>query len=560
MEMPHPAVAEEKGAHDESPPPRYTMRTLIMTILASMGGLIFGFDVGQISGFLAMNNFRQRFGEYDAITGLYYFSNVRAGLIVGLLAIGNLFGALIAAPIANRFGRRRSISAWCIVSVAGVVIQISSNDEWYQIVVGRFIGGLGIGALSILVPLYVSESAPTHFRGTAVSFFQLLITLGILVANIINFGTECIQSSASWRITMGISFLWPLILGIGMIFLSESPKYMFRQNRKAEAREVMCKYLGVSQNHSTVAKESREMEQKLNEEEAGGDRPWYEIFTGPRMAYRTLLGIALMSFQQLTGANFFFYYGTVIFGATGMDNPFVIQIILGTVNVVCTLPGLWMIEKFGRRPCLILGAAWMCMCFLVFASVGHFALDQQDPERSPKAGAAMIVFACLFIAAFASTWGPMVWGVTADLYPARYRAVCMSLAIASNWSWVFMIAFFTPFITSAIDYRYGYLFAACCAAAAVTVYFFVIEPKGRTMEEVDNMYVARVKPWQSSCWTAPVTDDAGRAGSGTTANNSVAVSDDRAAAEEVETPEPEENTMTAAGNGEEEWESQAQYV
>ena len=209
---------------------------------------------------------------------------------------------------------------------------------------------------------------------------------------------------------MGISFLWPLILGIGMVFMSESPKYMFRQNRKAEAREVMCKYLGVSQNHSTVAKESREMEQKLNEEEAGGDRPWYEIFTGPRMAYRTLLGIALMSFQQLTGANFFFYYGTVIFGATGMDNPFVIQIILGTVNVVCTLPGLWMIEKFGRRPCLILGAAWMCMCFLVFASVGHFALDQQDPERSPTAGAVMIVFACLFIAAFASTWGPMVWG------------------------------------------------------------------------------------------------------------------------------------------------------
>ncbi|MCJ1283824.1 hexose transporter hxt1 [Xylographa opegraphella] len=485
-EMPHAAVVVENGGHDESPPPYYTTRTLIMTILASMGGLIFGFDVGQISGFLAMDNFRQRFGEYDAITGLYYFSNVRAGLIVGLLAIGNLFGALIAAPIANR----------C---------------------------------------------------------FQLLITLGILVANIINFGTERIESSASWRITLGISFLWPLILGIGMVFMPESPKYMFRENRKTEAREVMCSYLGVAQNHSTVAKEFREMEQKLNDEEASGDRPWYEIFTGPRMAYRTLLGIALMSFQQLTGANFFFYYGTVIFGATGMDNPFVIQIILGTVNVVCTFPGLWMIEKFGRRPCLIIGATWMCMCFLVFASVGHSALDQQDPERTPKAGAAMIVFACLFIAAFASTWGPMVWGVTADLYPARYRAICMSLAIASNWSWVFMIAFFTPFVTSAIDYRYGYLFAACCATAAATVYFFVIEPKGRTMEEVDNMYVARVKPWQSSCWTAPVRDDTARAESGAAASDS-------GAAKELETSEPEQNTMTAAGNDDEEWESQAQYV
>ena len=136
----------------------------------------------------------------------------------------------------------------------------------------------------------------------------------------------------------------------------------------------------------------------------------------------------------------------------------------------------------------------------------------------------------------------------------------MSLAIASNWSWVFMIAFFTPFISSAIDYRYGYLFAACCAAAAATVYFFVIEPRGRTMEEVDNMYVARVKPWQSSCWTAPVAEDAARAGSGTTANDSEAGTGESVAAKELETPEPLENTMMAAGNGEEEWESQAQYV
>ena len=136
----------------------------------------------------------------------------------------------------------------------------------------------------------------------------------------------------------------------------------------------------------------------------------------------------------------------------------------------------------------------------------------------------------------------------------------MSLAIASNWSWVFMIAFFTPFITSAIDYRYGYLFAGCCAAAVATVYFFVIEPRGRTMEEVDNMYVARVKPWESTCWTAPVMDDAERAGSGTTATDSEAVAGNTAAGKEPETSEPEENMMTAAGNGEEEWESQAQYV
>ena len=137
------------------------------------------------------------------------------------------------------------------------------------------------------------------------------------------------------------------------------------------------------------------------------------------------------------------------------------------------------------------------MCFLVFASVGHFALDQKVPQNTPKAGAAMIVFACLFIAAFASTWGPMVWTVTGELFPSRYRAVCMSMSTASNWLWNFLIAFFTPFITSAIDFRYGYVFAACCAAASITVYFFLLESQGRTLEQIDSMYIAHVKPWES---------------------------------------------------------------
>jgi len=166
-------------------------------------------------------------------------------------------------------------------------------------------------------------------------------------------------------------------------------------------------------------------------------------------------------------------------------------------------------EEEHAYPLLVLlakcvGALWMCMCFLVFASLGHFALDMQNPSNTPRIGAAMIVFACLFIAAFASTWGPVVWGATAELYPPRHRAVCMSLAIGSNWAWVFMIAFFTPFFTSAIDYRYGYVFAGCCLAAAVTVYFFLIESRGRTMEELDTMYLEYVKPWDSKGYVARV--------------------------------------------------------
>ena len=190
--------------------------------------------------------------------------------------------------------------------------------------------------------------------------YQLFITLGILFANIVNFGTERINNTASWRIPMGIGFLWALILGLGILSFPETPKHAFRKGRPEEAKRTMTKLLGVGHNHRKVALELQEMKEALDAEKAGGNRRWWEVFTGPRMAYRTLLGMSMQAFQQLTGANFFFYYGTVIFVATGLSNSFETQIILGTVNVACTFPGLYLVERLGRRICMIIGGAWMC--------------------------------------------------------------------------------------------------------------------------------------------------------------------------------------------------------
>lgn len=162
----------------------------------------------------------------------------------------------------------------------------------------------------------------------------------------------------------------------------------------------------------------------------------------------------------------------------------------------------------------------MFMCFMVFASLGHFALDQNDGTNTPGVGYAMIVFACFFIAGFAMTWGPIVWSLVGEIYPSRYRAKCMALATASNWMWNFLISFFTPYITGAIDYRYGYVFAACCFMGAVVVYFFVCESQNRTLEEIgmspyssrrdclvlimiDTMYILGVNPIKSKHWEPP---------------------------------------------------------
>lgn len=383
----------------------------------------------------------------------------------------------------------------------------SADHKWYQIVVGRWIAGLGVGALSLLVPMYQSESAPRQIRGALISTYQLFITLGILVANCINYGTETRTDTGSWRIPMGISFVWVLILGTGIIFFPESPRYDYRHGREEQAKRTMTKLYGVPDNHRVVAEELAEIKQKHEEELLHKGESWWKMFSGPRMLYRIALGVALQALQQLTGANYFFYYGTVIFKATGINNSYVTQMILGGVNFGTTFLGLYVVEHFGRRKSLIFGAFWMFVCFMVFASVGHFSLDRTTPRNTPAAGTAMIVFACLFILGFASTWGPIIWTICAELYPSRYRSNAMALSTASNWGWNFLLAFFTPFIVGDIDFRYGYIFAACLFVAAAVVYFFVIEGQGRTLEEIDTMYILHVNPRESTKWVAPPPEE-----------------------------------------------------
>lgn len=265
--------------------------------------------------------------------------------------------------------------------------------------------------MSVLVPMYQSESSPAVIRGMLVASYQLFITLGIWTAEMINFGTEKMPSSASWRIPNGISFLWALILGAGILFLPESPRFAYRQGREDEARRTIARLAGLDPNSRSVNHLITEIRVKLEEERAGADTAWYEIFTGPKMFYRTLLGVVLQAGQQLTGANFFFYYGTTIFEGVGLSNSYVAQIILGTVNVVCTFGGLYVVQKCGRRNALMFGAAWMMMCFLIYSFVGHFLLN--EGKDTSTAGNLLIVFSCLFIAAFATTWGPLVWAVSA---------------------------------------------------------------------------------------------------------------------------------------------------
>lgn len=289
----------ELGAVSEQ---RITFLAVFLGLVASIGGFMFGYVSGQISGFFAMDDYARRFGELQA-DGSHTFSPARQGSIVAFLCLGCLFGALSVGKLADTLGRRLAVSFSAFFCCIGTIIEISSTTHWVQFAIGRLVNGLGIGALSVTVPMYQSESTPAIIRGVVVACYQLFVTLGIWTAYMINFGTHDMESSASWRITNGISFAWSLILGAGMLFLPESPRFAFRQGREEEARRTIARLGGVDPEHQTVHDQITEIRVKLEEERAGRDTKWWEMFTAPTMLRRVVIGVVLQAGQQLTGAN-----------------------------------------------------------------------------------------------------------------------------------------------------------------------------------------------------------------------------------------------------------------
>lgn len=314
-----------------------------------------------------MDDFAQRFGDKTQLDGsyTYTFSAARQGTIVGMVSIGALLGSLIAGKMSDLIGRRMSISAAAFFTCAGTLIEISSSNHWAQFAIGRLLSGMSIGALSVVVPMYQSECAPAVIRGVIVASYQLLITLGLWTAEIVNWRTHLRQDSSCWRIPNGLTFAWAFILGTAILFFPESPRYDCSRGKVERARVAIAKLSGLPVESEGVTRQITDIQAYLNEESKNAaEFSVTEIFTAPRMLYRTILGIVLQGGQQLTGANYFFYFGTTVFAATGIDDSYVTQIILGTVNVLFTMLALWVTKRFGRRNVLMIGAAWMMMCFL----------------------------------------------------------------------------------------------------------------------------------------------------------------------------------------------------
>ncbi|KAH6647610.1 general substrate transporter [Truncatella angustata] len=480
------------------------VEAILLGAVTSLGGFLFGYDTGQISGMLLFTDFVDRFAQ-EQPDGTRAWVPIIQSLLVSLMSIGTLIGALSGAYTADWWGRRRSLSFGVVVFIMGNVIQITAMNSWIHMMMGRFVAGLGVGNLSVGVPMFQSECSPREIRGAVVASYQLMITIGILISNIINYGVRNIQDSdASWRIVIGLGICFSIPLGLGVLCVPESPRWLAGRHDWEGARMAMARLRGMKDDprNELVEYDLKEMYAVIEKEASAGSSSWLECFTGrpsniPKLLYRTLLGISIQFLQQWTGVNYFFYYGATIFDSAGIEDPIQTQLILGAVNVAMTFYGLYVVEKFGRRWPLFLGALWQAMWLLIFASVG----TALPPSENPASGIVMIVSACMFIASFAGTWGPMAWVVIGEIFPLRTRAKQASLATAGNWLGNFMISFLTPLADSGISYAYGFVFVGTNLAAALLVWFFLYESVSLSLENVDIMYSAPdIKPWSSSKW------------------------------------------------------------
>ncbi|CAO3569006.1 unnamed protein product [Mortierella alpina] len=498
-----------------------TWRTYAMCVFASFGGIFFGYDSGYIGGVQSMDFFIHMISGPEATKLLPWQSS----LIVSILSAGTFCGALIAGDLADFFGRRFTIIFGCVVFIVGVILQTASAGLTL-LVVGRLVAGLGVGFVSAIIILYMSEIAPKKVRGAIVSGYQFCITIGLLLAACVTYGTENLDTSASYRIPIGLQMLWALILGVGLLFLPESPRYFIRKGMVEEARLALGRVRGQDPSSHYIEAELNEIRanhdfEKRMTPETGYIGSWLLCFSGSiglasSNVRKTLLGITLQMMQQWTGVNFVFYYSTIFLKGTGaVSNPFLMSLIFTLVNVLSTPFSFWFVERFGRRSMLLYGAIGMTVCEFIVAIIGvtvgfnHTSvIDGVTIANNIPAVNAQIAFIAIYIFFFATTWGPGAWVLIGEIFPLTIRSRGVALSTASNWFWNFIIGFITPYLVGTeyanMQSSVFFLWGTLCALCIVYAYFLVPETKGLTLEQVDQM-LDEVSPRKSAAWKPTTT-------------------------------------------------------
>lgn len=489
----------------------------LVAAVATIGALLFGFDISSVSAFIGNKHYKSYFGNPSAMN--------QAGITSSMPA-GSFAGSLFSGWLSDKYGRRWSIQLSSWIWMIGVAIQTASQNM-VQLCFGRIIAGFAIGIASSQVPVYISELAPKHVRGMLVGCFQWAVTWGILIMFYISYGCGFINGPTSFRLAWGIMMVPGAMLLLGTSILEESPRWLAAKGQWEECERIITAIHRRKDDPENLAikhelEEIREVV-RLEDQNRQGIVDIMKNFTNIR---RLFVGVFCQIWQQLTGMNVMMYYVVNIFTMAGFggDTLLISSSAQYIINVGMTVPALFFIDHAGRRPVLFFGAIIMCAWLCAMAAIlsiysvptgpdgyeGNTQVRIYIPKSSTSASKGAIGVSMLFVATFACTWGPAAWVYCSELYPLEQRAVANGISTSANWLFNMAISLFSPQSFVSITWKTYIIFAVFCGAMAIHVFLMFPETQGRTLEEIDLMWKSGVPAWKSRKWrpsTATGGDD-----------------------------------------------------
>lgn len=440
------------------------------SFVAAMGGLLFGYDTAVIAGGIGF--LREHFGLNPAQTGWAASSAL----------VGCIFGVAAAGVLSDSIGRKK------VLLLSAVMFTISAIGSAIpktltEFVIYRMIGGLGVGAASMVSPLFIAEIAPPRIRGKLVSWNQFAIVFGMLVVYFVNYfiaglGDQSWNVSTGWRWMFGSETLPAVLFFLLLFWVPESPRYLIKQGRTEAGKNILAKICGREQAELQVS----EIKAALAQESGS----LAELFR-PGLRMLLLVGIALAVLQQVTGINVILYYAPEIFKKLGSSTDVALlqTIVIGACNLVFTVVAIWSVDRFGRKPLMLIGAVGMGVSLLAFGLTTFFQIT----------GVWLLLFILTYIASFALSVGPVTWVILSEVFPTRIRGRVMSICTVMLWAANYIVSQTFPmldankFLVNTFHHAFSFwLYGLFCIALFLVVKFGVPETKGKTLEEIEQFW------------------------------------------------------------------------
>ncbi|MBS1604670.1 MAG: sugar porter family MFS transporter [Bacteroidetes bacterium] len=453
---------------------------VFLSVVAALGGFLFGYDTAVISGTI------------DQVAAQYHLDPMQQGWFVGCALVGSILGVLVAGVLGDRFGRKRTMIVSAVLfTVSGVGCAVSGN--FGMLIVNRIIGGVGIGVVSIISPLYISEVAITKYRGRLVSLYQLAITVGFLGAYLVNYELLKVAAAGnlsggallkkifvaeSWRGMLGMESLPAFLFFLIIFFIPESPRWLLMRRQESRALAIMCR----------IYRDPRDADQEANEvrwQLQHGERSDWRLLLKPAYFRALMIGVAIAILGQFMGVNAVLYYGPTIFRNSGLSDgdSLLYQVLVGVVNALTTVLALLIIDKVGRKKLVYYGVSGMISTLLLIALYFLKGQDWHIPAGM------LLTFFLSYIFFCAVSICAVIWVLLSEMYPTAVRGIAMSIAGFSLWIGTYLIGQLTPWMLSALSPAGTFaLFALMCLPYVWIVWRLVPETAGKSLEEIERMW------------------------------------------------------------------------